>query len=141
MSAGCGNSTFLGLAGGRLDVQSGANSVTRDDLVLAATSLPSFEFALFIVGGAPIQLPFGDGERCVANGLTTVSRLPVQQIPAAGTLTQGPGIVAHSLAHFIPSAGITAGSTHYFQCWYRDSNGPCGSSFNLTHGLGITFAP
>ncbi len=34
-----------------------------------------------------------------------------------------------------------AGETWYFQGWYRDPMGPCGTAFNLSNGLAVTFAP
>ena len=36
---------------------------------------------------------------------------------------------------------ILAGSTWYFQVWYRDPAGPLGNGYNLSSSLGISFCP
>ena len=36
---------------------------------------------------------------------------------------------------------VMPGDTWHFQRWYRDPAGPCGSGFNLTNGLALTFVP
>ena len=53
-------------------------------------------------------------------------------------MTLGPGIVNLS-SLFQVNFHILAGQTWNFQGWYRDPNGPCGTQFNLTNGLAITF--
>jgi hypothetical protein len=47
-------------------------------------------------------------------------------------LTYGPGLAAQY--------GWSVGQTVYFQGWYRNVQGPCGSGFNLTNGLQVTFS-
>jgi hypothetical protein len=48
---------------------------------------------------------------------------------------------AHCIASSGPGVrvGFPPGQTRYFQGWYRNPGGPCGTGFNLTNGLGITF--
>ena len=58
-----------------------------------------------------------------------------------GALVLGPGIVAYAQANFPPAGQIGPGQTWYFQGWYRDPAGPCGSGFNLTNGIEVTFTP
>jgi hypothetical protein len=37
---------------------------------------------------------------------------------------------------------VVTGDTRRFQVWYRDPvGGPCGSAFNLTQGVEVSFTP
>jgi len=134
--AGCATSSG---AGALLSV-CGSASVTSDDLVLRARGVPAHEFGLMFMGGGQTQVAFGDGNRCVSSGATGVFRFPIARSSADGALTAGPGLVAHSLG-FADAGRLRAGDTWNFQCWFRDPGGPCGSAFNLTNGLEITFSP
>ena len=58
-------------------------------------------------------------------------------IDGAGTITYGPGVLA-DLAGALGSTPL-AGETLYLQGYYRDPGGPCGSAFNFTNGLALTF--
>ena len=40
---------------------------------------------------------------------------------------------------FGPQAIVEPASTWNYQGWYRDSQGPCGTGFNLTNGLSVTW--
>ncbi|MCB9916711.1 MAG: hypothetical protein H6828_16435 [Planctomycetes bacterium] len=135
---GCRNSTGQGA----LLSATGSISVSADDLVLHAANVPPNQFGLFIVGGGTNDVVFGDGLRCVAPGPSGLHRFnPPTHATAGGTLSRGPGLVAASLA-FPPAGQIQAGGTYYFQAWFRDPfGGPCGSGFNLTNGLEVTFVP
>jgi arylsulfatase A-like enzyme len=133
---GCENSLNTGA---RLEAVAGSLNHSTDDLVIRASGIRPGQFGLMYVGGAPVQFPFGDGQRCVTNGPTGVHRLPVRSVDALGQIIEGPGLVAHSQAAFISMGHFMTGSTYYFQGWYRDPGGPCGSSFNLTNGLQITY--
>ena len=53
----------------------------------------------------------------------------------------GPGIAAFSQANFGLLGHIAAGQTWNYQCWYRNPFGPCGSNFNLSNALQVTFQP
>jgi hypothetical protein len=109
--------------------------------VLTLSQLPSNQTSLFYMGGGSAQVAFGDGFRCVgAGGLGLFRYNPPQSSGKAGMLTLGPGIVARSQS-FPVSGHIDAGETWYFQGWYRDPMGPCGTAFNLSNGLAVLFAP
>ncbi len=141
--AGCANSTLLiGLfPQGGLLAACGTESVSSDDLVLRLFQLPVNQFGIVYMGGAPIQLPFGDGFQCVgAGGLGIFRYDPPQSSGASGIIDLGPGIVARSQS-FAANGHIDAGETWYFQGWYRDPMGPCGTAFNLSNALAVTFAP
>jgi Tol biopolymer transport system component len=111
----------------------GSNSIAASNLRLQATDCPPNQFGVFYYGLDQIQIPFGDGFRCV--GGAQVYRLPV--------VSTGPSGVPSHLVDYAnppqPGGQITAGSTWNFQFWYRDPTGPGGSGFNLTDGLELTF--
>jgi hypothetical protein len=127
--SGCLNSTGTGA---RI-VASGSQSVSADDLGFTGFGFVPGKSALLFVGdgllGAGIVL--GDGLRCVSG---SIQRLGVRLPDAAGTLTWSSGMQ--------PSGGWAAGDRRGFQAWYRDTlAGPCGSGFNLSQGVDVTFMP
>ena len=126
---------------GALLAACGSASVADDDLVLTLSHLTPNKFGLFFMGAGQTQLPFGDGLRCVDTGGIGLFRYnPPQHSGSSGTMTLGPGIVTRSES-FAMNGHIDAGETWYFQGWYRDPLGPCGTAFNLSNGLAVTFGP
>lgn len=130
-ATGCLNS---GGVGGTL-VLTGSASVAADDLGFTASGLRRNQPALLFAGDNAVNggdgVVFGDGLRCAGGG---VLRLGVKFPDPAGDASWGPGLTS--------LGGWTAGDTAYFQGWYRDPvNGPCGSTFNLTHGYEVVFLP
>jgi hypothetical protein len=128
---GCANS---GGSGATL-VSTGSASVVLDDMGMDASKLLPGEPALLfsadnmIAGGNGIL--FGDGLRCAG---TNVVRLGTRSPDASGNASWSGGMAGQG--------GWVAGDTRYFQTWYRDPLlGPCASGFNLSHGVGVTFAP
>ena len=107
----------------------GSKSVAANDLVLQASPVPD-QPGIFYYGPDQLQLPFGDGFRCVGG---MVGRLPV---------VMGTGNVLQSALDITdpPSVAnqITAGSTWNFQAWFRDPAAG-GTGFNLSDAIGITF--
>ncbi|MFT5153116.1 MAG: hypothetical protein ACI841_003116, partial [Planctomycetota bacterium] len=133
-TAGC--STSLGV-GATLSAV-GTGSVSQDDLTLSMSPLPVNSFGIFYNGPlAGSGAPFGDGLRVV---LGSTNRFPVLNSGAAGTISFGP-IVGYSLTNFPLAGNIAAGATWHFQGWFRDPAGPCGSAYNLSHGLSVLFTP
>ena len=133
--AGCVNGT----GGGAVLFSTGSPSVAADDLVLTAVHLPPNQPQLVYMGAGQIGLPFGNGLRCVGAGGVGLRRFAVQTASSTGTVQVGPGMVAYSCTSPVPALCITPGSTWNFQSWYRDPVGPCGSSFNFSNALRITF--
>jgi hypothetical protein len=128
---GCANSTGVGARLGNV----GGVSWSADDAVLSVTQLPLNKAAILYMGtlqknnGAGAAI--GDGLRCVAGQL---KRFPVSQSGSTGSFTVStPNAVSGGL--------ISAGSTWYFQVWYRDTPLPCGDQQNFSNGFSITFAP
>ena len=133
-TAGCENSAGMGAG----ITAAGSGSVANDNLSLAMSPVPVNNFGVFFVGSnAGTGFVFGDGVRVVVG---TVNRFPVENSGPTGEITFGP-VVSFANANFPIAGHIAAGSTWHFQGWYRDPGGPCGSGFNLTHGLSVVFTP
>jgi hypothetical protein len=108
----------------------GSLSVSANDTTLVSIGLPPAQFGLFYYGPNQIEVPFGNGFRCVGG---QVFRLGIQMSDGAGTMTRFLDMTA------LPSGGdIEAGDTWNFQCWYRDPMGG-GAAFNLSDALSIHF--
>ena len=126
-------------AGVQIDAQ-GSSSITLNDLRIYVSGGPNGQPGLFYYGPGAINQPFGEGIRCVSGPIT---RLPPHLFFSGPGNPSGPGFALKTidLASGAPSSGpsqIQAGSTWYFQLWYRDpQGGPWG--FNLSNGLEITF--
>jgi hypothetical protein len=97
---------------------------------------------ILFMGDAQAQLPFGDGRLVVGSGASGLYRvLPPQSSGTQGALAWDGGLVANSHAANPPAGQIQAGDTWYYQAWYRDPTGPCGSGFNVSNGLQVEFKP
>ena len=106
----------------------GSTSVSAGDLVLRADHLPPGTPGFFFHGAQAVQVPLGNGLRCVGGGLV---RLPVVHADAAGVAAQPFAAQDH---------GLQAGATRHFQLYYRDPAAG-GEYFNFSDGLRITFCP
>ena len=126
---GCQNSTGKGAVIGA----TGSQSVLADDFGIAASQLVPGQPALLFSANNQVQngngALFGDGLRCAGG---SVKRLGVQQPNASGETSWSGGLSAQG--------GWAAGDIRRFQVWYRDPSGtPCGTGFNLSHGLEVLF--
>jgi len=120
---------------GGLLASSGASLVSGDSLVLTASGLPPSSSTLFFQGTTQVSTLFGDGIRCVGG---TVIRLGTET--ASGGVVSYPGIgdQAVSVRGLVPPTG----GARYYQGWYRNAAAFCTpSTFNLTNGLSVTWAP
>jgi hypothetical protein len=134
---GCSNSSGQGgvLAAG------GSTSTTSDSLRLEARWLPANVLGILFMGSATNYVPFGDGRLSLGPGSTGVFRiLPPKNSGLEGTLVWDGGLAAYSQS-LAPAGHIDPGETWYFQAWYRDPTGPCGSGFNVSNGLQVDFTP
>ena len=135
VSTGCSTEVYCTAAansvgaGANISV-SGSTSVAANDLVLSAGPVPN-QPAIFFYGPNQIEVPFGNGFRCVGGA---VKRLPV--------VFGGGNTITHPVDNTqTPSAGvIVAGSTWNFQAWYRDPNAG-GGNFNLSDAVQVEFCP
>ena len=127
---GLGTNYCVGGPGAQLGVEatmaaSGSASLADDDLTLIANPVPP-QPGLFYFGTNQIQVPFGNGFRCVGGTLTRLSVIS----PATGTARQ---TVATAAVGLVPG-------TRHFQYWFRDLGGGA-SPFNLSDALSISFTP
>jgi hypothetical protein len=116
---------------------SGSTSLALNDFVLHATGAPAHKTALFVYGSTQVQVPLGDGFRCIGG--------TVKRIQPAGS-TDGAGAFSRYFDFTQPPANsgsgqILPGSTWNFQLYYRDPQGPLGSGINLSNGLSASFCP
>jgi hypothetical protein len=143
--APCGNTDASGgcassIGQGALLTGSGSTSVAADDLTLHATRMPPNRSAIAFMGAGQASFPFGDGLRCVVSGGVGVFRFPIHDTGALGAFDEGP-IVGTANALFPPWGHIAAGSTWYFQVWFRDPPGPCSGLTNVSNAVAATFTP
>jgi len=130
--AGCANGAFAG--GGGL-VHTGTTSVTAGDLTLSSRGLVPGAVCVFFQGNnalnSGVGVPFGDGIRCVGGG---VIRLEVLTIDSNGD--------SDTTVNVSLRGGVVGGETRRYQVWYQDPlTTLCGSGFNLTNALEVTWSP
>jgi hypothetical protein len=87
--------------------------------------------ALYFEGTSAFDVVFGDGKRCTGGA---VVRLGIK-LNASGASSLGPPadtpISTRRPDH--------PGDVRYYQCWYRNVAGPCGSGYNLTNAYAVTW--
>ncbi len=111
----------------------GSLSIAANDFELRVDQATPSQFGIFYYGPDALQLPFGDGFRCV--GGQTI-RLPIVS-------TDGAGTASYAIDYTNPpepAGEITARSSWNFQFWYRDPAAG-GAGFNLSDALEATFCP
>ncbi|MEZ5974482.1 MAG: hypothetical protein R3E96_06480 [Planctomycetota bacterium] len=113
----------------------GSPGVSDADFTLAATSLPSGQFGLFLSAREAAWIPLGPpGLNLCLGGPQGYGRL----MQTLGTTGTGGYLISQvSLSQLATAQGPTAaqpGETWYFQAWCRD-----GSASHLTSALAIQF--
>ncbi len=132
-SAGCANSTGKGA---NLDAM-GSSSMAMDDLVLQTDQMPVNKFGIYFMGDGVASVFVADGILCV--GGTFIKRFSALGTGTSGSFFMGPGLI-NTIDQKWGSGLISAGTTLYFQSWYRGKkSSPCGSGSNLSNGLAVTF--
>jgi len=130
---GCAHSDAA--AGARLDA-SGRATVGASTVVLHGTRGPASNFGIFFQAQVDLDgsgLFIGDGLRCTGGSL---KRLEVVSTNELGNASTSVDIWQRS-----SSLGdvIGAGETRYYQWWFRDPDGPCGTGSNTSNGYMITW--
>ncbi len=132
---GCRNSTNA--FGGQL-TSTGNASTTADTLTLISNFEPSTSSTVFIEGTGVVNggtgAVFGDGLRCLSG---TIKRLGSKISFAGSAHYPASGDLAVSVRGNVPHLG----GTFFYQAWYRNFGGPCGSGINMTNGLEIVWTP
>lgn len=129
---GCANSSG---AGASLSA-SGSTSIAAADLSLHVAGLPAAPPGVFFAGDGATAggagVPFLSGLRCVSGNVVRLAKIPAT--PGGQANLPGPGFPPiHQMV------GAQPGQTQYFQFWYRDAQGPCGHSANMTNGLRVVW--
>jgi hypothetical protein len=115
----------------------GVPSLAHDTLLLRGADMPD-SFALYFQGTGTVNgtagQAFGDGLRCVGGAVVRLgTRLNV------GNQSQYPG--AGGVAVSVRGA-VTAPGQRFYQVWFRNAASFCTpSTFNLTNGLSVVWAP
>lgn len=109
----------------------GSASIAANDFSLRAAPVPPTP-GIFFYGPNAVQIPFGNGVRCVGGA---IFRLPPVTVSTGGALLRP--IDNTQLA---PGGGFAAGQTWRFQAWFRDSAAG-GAGFDLSDGLEVVFGP
>jgi hypothetical protein len=130
---GCRNSTSRG---GMLRA-SGTPSVSNDNVMLEVSGLPNSAPTLIFQGTSALgsAVPFGDGLRCVGGAIL---RLGIRNC-LYGHL-QLPRLSGTPISVLGEVAANGIGTRHY-QAYYRNLGSPCGTGFNITNGVSLTWTP
>jgi hypothetical protein len=134
---GCNNSSNTG---GAILTSSGTASLSADTLQLTSSGEKPTATSIFLQGNASIAngVPFGQGVRCAGGVLKRLYVKTASGGTAIAPVAGDPTVDAQSAALGDP---ITAGSTRYYQTYYRDPTvlGGCPSvdTFNVSQGLAV----
>lgn len=121
---GCANSSN---SGARI-VTGGTASISADHLQITVVDCPKMVSGIVFMGTAPNQLPLADGALCVGGSIQRF----------AGKLTTTFGAFTYEAGLPVSVTGLTES---YFQAWFRDNGGTCGSGSNLSNALRVTWTP
>jgi len=112
----------------------GSASVSSNDFQIIAAFAPAGQTGLFYYGPNQVQVPFGNGVRCVGGSVTRLNPPIVISSPW--------GEAIHSVDNTHPTnlSNIQPGSNWNFQFWYRDPAAG-GATFNLSDALSVPFIP
>jgi hypothetical protein len=147
-SCPCANNSAIGAHQGCVNSQAhggnlnaiGHTSVSNDSVVLTASFLPPNSSMLFFQGVNQAAfgqgITFFDGLVCVGGG--PLIRLASKNSHASGSASYPePGDPLLSVRGQIPAVG----GLRYYQVWYRDFSGPCGTHSNFTNGFVLLWMP
>jgi Tol biopolymer transport system component len=107
----------------------GSSSIAANDFAMTATGCPTNVIGIFFLGTQAVQVPFGDGFRCIGGN---IGRYGGQSTGSTGTAFQSvnwgllPG-----------STPASVGQEFHFQFWYRDTAAGQ-SGFNLSNAAALT---
>ena len=110
---------------------SGCYILAENDFTLHGSGLPASAPGLFFFGSSQVNVPFGDGRRCVGGSIV---RIQPPVFASGGELSKVVDLAFPPIASHLMSGGQTN-----FQLWYRDPMGPGGSGFNTSDGLAVVW--
>ena len=118
---------------------SGSTDLGSNNAAFAVDSLPPQTTVVLFYGPEAGDEMLGNGTLCIGGGTVGLFRVGVE-----GATATGNAAFSLDLASLPFSGGpgqVTAGSTWFFQAWYRDVGGPLGAPSNLSGGVALTFCP
>jgi hypothetical protein len=128
---GCLNSSGMGA----MLVGSGLTQITNDQLTMTVTNMPvATGNALFFQGTSAVNHTFGDGKRCVGGSQIRLKVQPFSGFTAMYPQGADPDV---SIKGMVP----VTGGVRYYQVWYRNVPGLCGTLSNLSNGLSVVWIP
>ena len=138
---GCDNSSSTG---GALLTETGSSSLSNDTLVLTSSGELPTALSIFLQGTLVVgPVNFGDGLRCTGGLL---KRLYTHS--ASGGVVSAPEHAEPSISARSAALGdaISAGSTRYYQTYYRDPvvafcASPTGNTWNISSGQALMWLP
>ena len=131
----CPASPHSGGVAARLDAR-GSLGLAANDLELAVFDGPASQLGLMIYGPDAVQVPFGNGFRCVGGGV--VRLLPGFKLDAQGSMVRALDFTQPPLS---AGAGqVLTGSTWSFQAWFRDAPAGPGAT-DFSDAVRLTFQP
>lgn len=123
---GCQNSVGVGA---KLSA-TGSPSIGASSASFNASGLPANKPTLLVSNFTQSTNFFGDGMTCIGSTWT----------PHSVVFSSGSGVANWGAAQ-IANPNFIPGQDSYFQVFYRDQGGPCGSAFNSSSAYKITFVP
>jgi len=112
---------------------SGTGSIAANDLILRVEGQAQ-QPGIFIASRSPVQIPFFNGFLCVSP--TGLQRFLTVSSPTNGVTTE-----AVDIPNATPGGlNVSAGSSTYFQRWFRDPAAGGGSA-NFSDGLDVLYLP
>ncbi len=115
---------------GRID-WGGSLSISDNNFFLTATGLPPGHPGYFFFGTTRVQVPFGNGFRCIGGDVTRYRKI---DIAVTGGTSQQFDFTLPPLDQIVP------GVQYYFQLYYRDAAAGA-AGFNTTDALCVAFLP
>ncbi|MFT5477766.1 MAG: hypothetical protein ACI8Y8_003119 [Planctomycetota bacterium] len=114
---------------------SGSGTLADQNVTLRATGAPNDTVGLFFFGVNQMQVPFGQGLRCVGPGRVQRMLPMIATGPANGNAAGEAVLDIDFSATYAPA--LTAGQLN-FQFWFQDTVSMT-PTFNLTNGIQILF--
>jgi hypothetical protein len=133
---GCRNSTGQGAALTGV----GMIQTSNDTLQFTCANMPTGGsiFCLFFQGDQQINggfgAPFNDGRVCAGGNII---RLGSKLISGGMAFYPEPGDLPVHVKGLVPPAG----GLRFYQCWYRNVLGPCGTFSNISNGILVIWTP
>lgn len=106
----------------------GSQVVAADNYILRARSIPPGEAGVFLQGAGLLGAPFRDGILCIAS--------PTVRLQTVASDEAGNALITVSV---VQAGAVQPGQQRFYQFWYRDPGGTCGTGSNFTNGWAVNW--